>query len=65
MKRFISLILFLMLVFIVIGCFATMTPEQRKETYDLRGSVGNAPFGGGGIGGGRPMDGHGNPIPLY
>ncbi len=54
-----------MLVFIVIGCFATMTPEQRKETYDLRGSVGNAPFGGGGIGGGRPMDGHGNPIPLY
>ncbi len=44
MKRLISLILFLMVVFIVIGCFATMTPEQRKETYDMRGSVGNSPF---------------------
>ena len=45
MKRLISLILFfLMMVFIVIGCFATMTPEQRKETYDLRNTVGNQPF---------------------
>jgi hypothetical protein len=44
MKRLISLILFLVVVFIVIGCFATMTPEQRKETYDLRSSVGSSPF---------------------
>ena len=28
----------------VIGCFATMTPEQRKETYDLRKEVGNEQF---------------------
>ena len=44
MKRLISLIVFLMMVFIFMGCFATMTPEQRKETYDLRSSVGNSPF---------------------
>jgi hypothetical protein len=36
-----------MLMLIFIGCFATMTPEQRKETYDMRESVGNKPFVGG------------------
>ena len=43
MKRLISLIVFLMMVFIFMGC-AAMTPEQRKETYDLRKSAGNSPF---------------------
>jgi hypothetical protein len=61
MKKFIYITVAFMLMLIFIGCFATMTPEQRKETYDMRGSVGNAPFGGGGM----PKDGHGNPIPLY
>jgi hypothetical protein len=61
MKKFIYITVAFMLMLIFIGCFATMTPEQRKETYDMRGSVGSAPFGGGGM----PTDGHGNPIPLY
>ena len=47
MKKFIYIIVAFMLMLIFIGCFATMTPEQRKETYDMRGSVGNSPFGGG------------------
>jgi len=47
MKKFIFIIVAFMLMLIFIGCFATMTPEQRKETYDLRGSVGNSPFVGG------------------
>ena len=45
MNRLITIIIvgfILMLLFI--GCFATMTPEQRKETYDMRNSVGNSPF---------------------
>jgi len=45
MKRLIHVIIvafIFMLLFI--GCFATMTPEQRKETYDMRTSVGNSPF---------------------
>jgi hypothetical protein len=44
MKRFIYITVVLMLMLIVIGCFATMTPEQRKETYDLRKSVGDSHF---------------------
>ena len=45
MKKFIYIItVTFMLMLIFIGCYATMTPEQRKETYDLRGSVGNSPF---------------------
>ena len=44
MKKFIFIIVAFMLMLIFIGCFATMTPEQRKETYDMRGSVGNSPF---------------------
>jgi len=43
MKRLISLIVFLMMVFIFMGC-AAMTSEQRKENWDMRMSVGNAPF---------------------
>lgn len=43
MKKFIYITTFvLMLIFI--GCYATMTPEPRKETYDMRNSVGNSPF---------------------
>jgi hypothetical protein len=44
MKKFIFIIVAFMLMLIFIGCFATMTPEQRKELYDMRGSVGNSPF---------------------
>jgi cbb3-type cytochrome oxidase subunit 3 len=47
MKKFIFIIVAFMLMLIFIGCFATMTPEQRKETYDMRASVGNSPFVGG------------------
>ena len=43
MKRLVTVLLFLIIMFIVIGC-ATTTPEQRKETYDLRSSVGNETF---------------------
>lgn len=44
MKRLIYIIVVFMLMLIFVGCFATMTPEQRKETYDMRGSVGNSAF---------------------
>jgi hypothetical protein len=44
MKRLISLIVFLFIVIIIIGCFATMTPEERKETYDLRKTAGESTF---------------------
>ena len=51
MKKVICIAVGFMLMLIFIGCSATMTPEQRKElyedrkeTYDLRGSVGNQPF---------------------
>jgi len=45
MKKFIYIIIVaFMLMTIFIGCAATMTPEQRKETYDLRQNVGNQPF---------------------
>jgi len=60
MKRLIVLILFLMMVFIVVGCFATMTPEERKETYDLRNSAGNSPFIGGGMSSGAHQWIYGN-----
>jgi len=59
MKKFIYITVVFMLMFIFIGCFATMTPEQRKETYDLRGSVGNSPFVGGSW-----TDSRGLPLPL-
>ncbi len=44
MKRFIYIIVAFILMLLFIGCFATMTPEQRKEAYDMRASVGNSPF---------------------
>jgi hypothetical protein len=44
MKRFIYITVVLMLMLIFIGCFATMTSEERKETYDLRKGVGNSQF---------------------
>jgi len=44
MIRLIYIAVVLMLMLIFISCFATMTPEQRKETYDLREGVGNRPF---------------------
>ncbi|HEX9261195.1 MAG TPA: hypothetical protein VF893_01550 [Candidatus Bathyarchaeia archaeon] len=44
MKKFIYVIVSFIFVLILIGCFATMTPEQRKETYDLRKEVGEEPF---------------------
>ncbi len=43
MKKFIFIIVAFMLMLIFVGC-ATMTPEQRKETYDMRSTVGNRPF---------------------
>ena len=44
MKKFIYIAVASMLMMVLIGCFATMTPEQRKDTYDLRKEVGYNPF---------------------
>jgi hypothetical protein len=44
MKKFIYTTIAFMLMFIFVGCYATMTSEQRRETYDLRTSVGNSTF---------------------
>jgi len=44
MKKFIYITVALMLMSIFIGCAATMTQEQRKETYDMRKSVGESTF---------------------
>jgi hypothetical protein len=43
MKKFICIAVAFMLMLIFIGC-ATMTPEERKEKYDLRKEVGYNPF---------------------
>ena len=43
MKKFISITVAFMVMLVFIGC-ATMTPEERKETYDLRKDVGNSQF---------------------
>jgi hypothetical protein len=43
MKKFICIAVAFMLMLIFIGC-ATTTPEQRRETYDLRKDVGNEAF---------------------
>ncbi len=43
MKKFIYLIVVLMIGFMLIGCSA-MTAEQRKEESNLSSSVGNRPF---------------------
>ena len=44
MKRLIYIIVAFMLMLIFIVCCATMTPEQGRGWYDMRSSVGNAPF---------------------
>jgi hypothetical protein len=44
MKKFIYVTVALMVMSIFIGCAATMSSEQRRETYDLRNSVGESPF---------------------
>jgi len=44
MKKFIYITVIFMLMFIFIGCFVKMTPEQRKETYDMRANVGTSTF---------------------
>jgi hypothetical protein len=46
MKRLIYLTVILMIGFICFGCTG-MSSEQRRESYDLRSSVGNQPFVGG------------------
>jgi hypothetical protein len=63
MKRLICIIVGFILMLIFIGCFATMTPEQRKETFDMRASVGNAAF----VGDHYDRDQFGNitTVPLY
>jgi hypothetical protein len=43
MKKFIYIAVAFTLMLIFIGC-ATMTPEERKERYDLRKDVGNSQF---------------------
>jgi hypothetical protein len=43
MKRFIYITVAFMVMLVFIGC-ATTTPEQRKETYDMRKDVGNSQF---------------------
>jgi hypothetical protein len=43
MKKFIYITVAFMLILVFIGC-ATMTPEERKEKYDLRKDVGNSQF---------------------
>ena len=44
MKKFICIAVAFMIMLIFIGCSATMTPEQRKDTYDMRKEVGNSHF---------------------
>jgi hypothetical protein len=43
MKKFISITVAFMVMLVFIGC-ATMTPEERKERYELRNDVGNSQF---------------------
>ena len=42
MKKFIYITVVFMLMLISIGC--ATTPEQRKDTYDMRKDVGNSQF---------------------
>jgi hypothetical protein len=44
MKKFISITVVLLLMLIFVGCFATMSSEERKETYDMRKNVGGSQF---------------------
>jgi uncharacterized protein YceK len=43
MKKFIYTTVAFMIMLVLSGC-ATMTPEERKEKYDLRKEVGNRQF---------------------
>jgi hypothetical protein len=61
MKKFIWIAVVFLLMFIFIGCSATMTPEQRKEKYQerqgggsgLSGTVGESLF----VGSTKPQPG--------
>jgi hypothetical protein len=44
MKKFIYMTVAFMLTLTFFGCAATMTPQERKETYDMRKEVGNRQF---------------------
>jgi hypothetical protein len=44
MKKFVYIIVAFILISMLIGCSLAMTPDERKEMYDLRGSVGDQPF---------------------
>jgi hypothetical protein len=59
MKRLIYLTVVLMIGFICFGC-SGMSAEERKETYDLRKSVGDKPFVGGSSKDARSLFGEGN-----
>jgi len=54
MKKFIYRTVAFMLMLVFIGC-ATMTPEERKQKYDLRNDVGNSQF----VGSDRNLDARG------
>jgi hypothetical protein len=43
MKKFVHITVVFVLMLVFIGC-ASMTPEQRKDTYDMRKEVGNSQF---------------------
>ncbi len=53
MKKFISIAVVFMLMLIFVGC--ATTPEQRKDTYDMRKDVGNSQF----VGSTRNLDAKG------
>ena len=49
MKKFICIAIAFMLMLMLIGCYYSMTPEQRQEQLDLRGSIGDSQFVGSSI----------------
>ncbi len=53
MKKFICITVVFMLMLMFIGC--ATTPEQRKDTYDMRKDVGNSQF----VGSTRNLDAKG------
>ena len=53
MKKFMYITVVFMLLLIFIGC--ATTPEQRKDTYDMRKDVGNSQF----VGSTRNLDAKG------
>ncbi len=66
MKKSICITFALILMSILVGCSATMTPEERKELYterkgsDLKQTVGYQPFVGG-----NSLDSRGLMISVY